>query len=98
RERALARFRDALGRRPDRAALRRVSARVEDEHVRRAHADAEGVQRPLVGLVGRATRDREALEPAFRDLAGGEAAEEGEQEPGADDLPAVAGDDVSKAG
>src|SRR5207237_3530164 len=83
---------------PERAALRPVSGRVEHEHVRRAHADAEGVQRPLVGLVGRAARDREALEPAFRDLAGGEAAEEGEYEPGADDGVTVTSDDVSETG
>src|SRR5439155_26195905 len=84
-------------RRADRAALGRVALRVEDDDVRWAHADAERLQGALVRLVGGLTRDREALVPALRDLAGGKATEEGEHDPDRDDGPAVASDQVSEA-
>src|SRR5207302_6118180 len=45
-----------------------VPARVEDGDERRLLAGAEGVQRPLIRLVGRITRNREALEPSLRHL------------------------------
>ena len=88
----------ARHRRLDRVALRRVALRVEDDDVRRPDADAECLERALARLVGGLARDREALVPALRDLAGGEAAEEREHEPGADDGPAVTSDEVGEAG
>jgi len=81
----------------DRAALRRVAARAEDDDVGRPHATAEGFQRSLVRLVGGLARDREALVPALRDLAGGEAAEEREDDPGDDDGAPMTGDGVREA-
>src|SRR5438128_8955477 len=97
RERAGARFCRTLHRRADRAALRRVALRVEDDDVRWAHADAERLQGALVRLIGGLARDREALVPALRDLAGGEATEEGEHDPDGDDGPAITRDEVSEA-
>ena len=97
RQRAGARLRGAVHRRLDRSALRRVARGVEDDDVRRADTDAERLQRALVRLVGGLARDREALVPALRDLAGGEAAEQGEDDPDGDDGPAMTGDEMSEA-
>src|SRR5207302_3889525 len=79
----------------DRRALGGVARGVEDDDIGRPDARPEGLQRALIRLVGRLTRDREALVPALRDLPGGEGAEESEDDPGADHLPAIPGDYVS---
>src|SRR5205085_8150244 len=78
--------------------MRRVARGVEDADVRRAYADTERLQGALVRLVGGLARDREALEPALRDAARGETAEQREHDPDCDDRPAMTGDDVSEAG
>src|SRR5581483_4135561 len=77
---------------------RHVAGSAVDDEIRRAQAAAEGVERALVRLVRLLAGDREALVPALRDLAGGEAAEEREDDPRADDVPPAAGDDVCEAG
>src|SRR5437899_96519 len=58
---------------------------------------AELLEHPLICLVRGVAGDRERLEPALRDLAGGVSAEDGEDEPRADHVPAAAGDDVGEA-
>src|SRR5438876_931740 len=47
---------------------------------------------PLVDLVRRVARNRELVEPPLVDLAGGEGAEDGEDEPTAEDKSAMAYD------
>ena len=84
-------------RRANRFALRRVALGLEHDDVRRAIAGPEPIERPLVRLVGRVAGDRERLEPALRHLGGGEAAEDGERQPGQDDGLAVVGGGVSEA-
>jgi hypothetical protein len=69
---------------------------VEDDDVRRPDAGAEPLQRALVRLVGRLSGDREALVPTLRDLPGREGPEEREDDPGADDLPAMTSDEMSE--
>jgi hypothetical protein len=71
---------------------------MEDDDVRRAPPDAERMQGPLARLVRRLSWNRKALVPTLRDLAGREAAEEGQHEPGADDCPAVTSDEMSETG
>src|SRR5207247_10525338 len=97
REGAVRELRDPLLGLLDRGALRRVGGRMEDDHVRRAHADAEGLQRLLGGLVAMLARDGEALVPALRDLSGGESAEDGEDEPDRDDWLPATRDEVTEA-
>jgi hypothetical protein len=96
RARARHRRRGAPHRLRDRVAFRCVTARVEDDDVRRANAGAERLQGSLVRLIGRLAGNGEALIPALRDTAGGEAAEEREDDPHPDDGPAMTGDEVSE--
>ena len=84
-------------RRGNRFALGRVALGFEHDDVRRAIAGPEPIERPLVRLVGRVAGDRERLEPTLRHLGGGEAAEDGERQPGQDDGLAVVGGGVSEA-
>ena len=71
-----------------------VAVGVEDRHERRLLAGAEGLQRPLVRLVRRVARDREALEPALRHLARREGAEQRQHDPRRDHDLAAADDQV----
>ena len=68
----------------------------EHDHVRRLGAGAEGLQRALVRLVGRVARDREFLQPAGGDRAGGVRAEHRQAEPGCDEPPPSSHDDVGE--
>jgi len=70
----------------------RVALRGHDDDERSVFAASEGLQRALVGLVGRVAGDRERLEPALRNLGGRERAEDRESEPRADHEQAVADD------
>ena len=56
----------ALHRRLDRRALGRVAAGVEDDDVRRADAEPQGLERPLAGLVGRLAGDRRGSDTSAR--------------------------------
>ena len=58
----------------------------------------ECLQRPLPGFVGRLARNRGALVPARRELAGRHAADEGQQDPDDDHRPAVAGREAAETG
>jgi hypothetical protein len=71
---------------------------VEDDDVRRPHTGAERLQRPLIRLVCRLARDREALVPPFRDLPRGVRAEQREDDPHSDHEPAVSRDPVGETG
>src|SRR5205823_13803080 len=77
---------------------RYVSGRVEDDDVGWADPRPELLQGLLVRLVRGVAGDREALVPALAHLARGEPAEEREDDPRADHLPAMARDDASEAG
>src|SRR5437764_962769 len=59
-------------------------------------ADPEGLQRALASLVAGLARNREALIPALRDLPCGEASEDGEHDPEADDDEASTRDNMGE--
>ena len=80
----------------DPALLRDVARAVEDGDHRRLCAAAEDVQRPLICLVGRSAGDRELRQPALRDLAGREGAEDRQHDPHADHEPAAADDQMGE--
>ncbi len=100
-ERADARARIRCGRLLDRLLdarhLRHVPVGLEDDHARVELAVAELREGALVGFVAGCARNREVLEPAVGDLAGGEASEGGQQDPDADHESAVVGDVVGQA-
>src|SRR4029453_6877176 len=89
RARARIRLRGPLHRGADGGALRPVAARPGDNDAPRAVTPAEPVEGPLVRFVRGVTRDRERLEPAVGELAGGVAAEDRQEEPGGDHAPAA---------
>jgi hypothetical protein len=97
RQRARHRRRSPLHCSLDRKAFRHVAVAVEDDDVRRPHTDAERLQRALARLVGRLPGDREALIPARRELARGDAAEQRQHDPDADHGPAMTGREVREA-
>ena len=72
--------------------------RREDRHERRLLARAERLQRALVRLVGGVAGDRERLEPAVAEPAGGRPAEHREHEPDPDDRPAAANRETCERG
>ena len=74
-----------------------IPVRVEDDHVRRLAARPEGLEGPLIRLVGGEARDRELLEPAARDGHGRVRAEQGQEDPRHDHEAAVAHDDVRES-
>src|SRR5437588_3384821 len=70
---------------------------MEDEHDRRRFAVSEGVQDLLVRLVGGVTRNRKLLVPPLRHPLRAECAERCQQNPGPDDEPPPAMDEVRES-
>src|SRR5258705_566449 len=80
----------------DPGSFRYVALRRHDGDQRRIEAAAEGLQRALVRLVGGVARDRERFEPF--DLAAGDRADHGQDEPDGDDGPPATKNQACKPG